>query len=54
MGFLNPIGNNSVALGTSIFNSTQTPDTVGPVFVDQTNPFNRFTGFQMPGLTGNY
>ena len=54
MGFLNPIGNNSVALGTTIFNPIQAPDPVGPVFVDQTNPFNRFTGFQMPGITGNY
>ena len=53
MGFLNPIGNNSIALGTTIFNPIQAPDPVGPVFVDQTNPFNRFTGFQMPGITGN-
>lgn len=53
-GFLNPIGDNSIALGTTIFNPIQAPDPVGPVFVDQTNPFNRFTGFQMPGLTGNY
>ena len=53
MGFLNPIGNNSVALGTTIFNPIQAPNPVGPVFVDQTNPFNQFTGYQMPGLTGN-
>ena len=53
VGFLNSIGNNSVALGTSIFNPMAAPDPVGPVFVDQTNPFNQFTGYQMPGLTGN-
>ncbi len=53
MGFLNPIDNNTVNLGTTIFNPIQAPEPVGPVFVDQTNPFNRFTGFQMPGITGN-
>ena len=56
VGFLNPIGGeNSFALGTTIFDPSQTnfnlPNYNLPNLTN--NPFNQFTSYQMPGLTGN-
>jgi len=55
VGFLNPIGGNSFALGTSIFNPSNVnlPTTNFNLPNLTNNPFNQFRGYQMPGLTGN-